>query len=170
MKILLEGRPGSGKTTVAARFAELLRERGVPLGGFLTHELRTGSGRVGFELETFEGARATLAHVDFDGPPRVGKYGVDLEALETVGVPALERLPRSSVVVVDELGKMELASERFRDAVSRIFESPVTVVATVQAARHPFTDGIKERPDVERVTVTRANRDELPADLVDRVA
>jgi nucleoside-triphosphatase len=55
------------------------------------------------------------------------------------------------VVVVDELGKMELASAAFRDAVTGLLGQDVAVVATVQTARHRFTDALKHRPDVRLV-------------------
>ena len=165
VKILLEGRPGSGKTTVAARLTDLLRERGVAVVGFVTHELRERGQRVGFELESLDGARVTLAHTSFHGPPRVGKYGIDIEAFERVALPTLERVPRKGVVVIDELGKMELASEPFREAVRRIFDSAVDVVATVHVFRHPLTDELKQRSDVERIRVTHAARNELPEQI-----
>jgi nucleoside-triphosphatase len=162
VRILIDGPPGSGKTTVAARLAELLRERGRPVQGFVTHELRERGVRVGFEVETLDGRRTVLAHVDLPGPPRVGKYGVDLEAFERVALPALEEPPSGTVVVLDELGKMELASDAFRSVISQLFETSLEIVATVQVVRHPFTDALKRRPDAERVRVTRANRGELP--------
>ena len=130
---------------------------------------REGRRRVGFDLETFGGERTTLAHVSFAGPPRVGKYGVDLEAFERVALPTLERPPRRSVVVIDELGKMELASPAFRDAVSRVVDVRVDVFATVHVFRHAFTDALKRRPDVELVRLTHAGRDQLPEQLAARL-
>jgi nucleoside-triphosphatase len=141
MNVLLEGRPGVGKTTVAARLAALLQECNAVVCGFVTHELREGGRRVGFELETLEGRRAILAHVDLRGPARVGKYGVDVAAFERLALPTLAKPPKKGIVVIDELGKMELASESFCQAVPRLFDEPVEVVATVHAFRHPFTDG-----------------------------
>jgi nucleoside-triphosphatase len=169
VRLLLEGRPAVGKTTVARRLAGLLREAGVPLAGFVTEELREGRRRVGFAVTTFDDARAVLAHVDLPGPPRVGKYGVDLPAFERLALPALASAHDRAVVIVDELGKMELASEAFRAAVSELLDQPPAVVATVHVARHPFTDRLKRRPAVELMRVTARNRDELPARLAARL-
>ena len=140
----------------------------MPLGGFFTEEIRERRARVGFQIETFVGERGVLAHVDLPGPPRVGKYGVDLEAFERLALPALEP-PATGATVIDELGKMELASARFRDAVSALLDAEVPLVATVHAFRHPFTDELKRRPGVELVRLTRANRDELPDALAARL-
>jgi nucleoside-triphosphatase len=164
----VEARPGAGKTTAFRRLAELLRDSGLPVAGFTTEELRERGRRVGFAVESLDGERATLAHRSLSGPPRVGRYGVDLEAFERVALPSL-RVPQEGVVLIDELGKMELFSERFRDAVERLLEEPVALAATVHAARHPFTDALKRRPDVELVRLTAANRDALPAELAERL-
>jgi nucleoside-triphosphatase len=124
---------------------------------------------VGFEIETFGGERGLLAHVDLRGPPRVSRYGVDLEAFERLALPTLESAGSEGVVLIDELGKMELASERFADAVGALFERPVPIVATVHTARHPFTDALKRRPDVSTVRLTAANRDRLPEEVAERL-
>ena len=168
-RLLLEGRPGIGKTTVARRLLHLLQETGKPVGGFTTGELRTAGRREGFLVEAASGAQGLLAHVDLPGPPRVGRYGVDLAAFERVALPAL-RTPRTGgVVIVDELGKMELASAAFRDAVMQLLERDVAVVATVHRARHRFTDALRRRPDIRVVRVTEATRDALPEQLIDRL-
>jgi nucleoside-triphosphatase len=167
-RLLIEARPGAGKTTALGRVAERLSDDGVALSGFLTREMRDGGRRVGFEIETFAGERGLLAHVDIEGPPRVSRYGVDLEEFERLALPALEA-PRDGVVLIDELGKMELASERFREAVHALFESPVPIAATVHTARNPFTDALKRRPDVSTVRLSAANRDRLPSEVAERL-
>jgi nucleoside-triphosphatase len=137
----------------------------VPVSGFLTREIREGRRRSGFRIETADGKQGTLADVGYRGPPRVGKYGVDLEEFERIALPALEETPEGGVVVIDELGKMELASKPFRDAVAALFEADTHVVSTVHAHRHPFTDELKRRADVEVQRVTRGNRDALPEQI-----
>lgn len=145
--VLVTGPPGSGKTTLVRR---AVGEVGVPAAGFYTEEVRSGGRRTGFALVTLDGRRATLASVDIRGPRRVSKYGVDIEALESVGVPALED-PQARVVVIDEIGKMELMSERFREAVLRALDSGRPVLASIMLSRDPFADVVKARPDARLV-------------------
>jgi nucleoside-triphosphatase len=171
VRILVEGRPGVGKTTFARRVVDLLRERDVPVAGFTTEEVRERGRRVGFALETAAGDRDFLAHVEFPGPPRVGRYGVELATMERLALPALESVPPGGVVVVDELGKMELASEAFTEAMIHLFhQAGAPVLATVHVHRHPVTDRLKARKGVELVRLTQANRDDLPAALAGRLA
>jgi nucleoside-triphosphatase len=167
--ILIEARPGAGKTTALRRLSDLLLEAGVPLGGFLTEEMRQAGRRVGFELVTFLGERSTLAHVELPGPPRVGRYGVDLAGFERLALPALDDPPADGVVLIDALGKMELASERFRAAVDALLDRPLPVVATVHVARHPFTDALKRRTGVETLRLAAANRARIPDQLFERL-
>jgi nucleoside-triphosphatase len=169
VRLLISGRPGAGKTTVLSHLSELLREAGVPVSGFLTRERRQRGRRVGFEIETFEGVRGVLAHVELPGPPRVGRYGVDLEAFEALALPAMKPPGEKHVVLVDELGKMELASTRFREATVALFDDPVPIVASVQTRPHPFTARLKGRADVEILPLTPANRDRLPGELAKRL-
>ena len=169
MRILLYARPGVGKSTVARRLTDRLREDGIPVTGFITEEIRERGRRLGFWVERLGGERGVLAHVDLPGPPRVGRYGVDLAAFERVAIPALEDAGEHEVAIIDELGKMELASEAFREAVAALLDRPVPVVATVQSASHEFTDVLKRRRDVETMRVTTANRDELPELLAARL-
>jgi nucleoside-triphosphatase len=169
MRILLEGRPGAGKSTIARRLADRLGQDGISVSGFLTEEIRESGKRLGFSIERFGGERGVLAHVDLPGPPRVGRYGVDLAAFERLGVPALEQAGEHEVAIVDELGKMELASEAFREALAALLDRPVPVVATVQSASHPFTDALKRRRDIETMRVSNSTRDELPDLLAARL-
>jgi nucleoside-triphosphatase len=166
-RVLLEGRPGIGKSTLARRLLDRLQQAGVPVAGFTTAELRTGGRREGFAVQAVSGARGILAHADLPGPPRVGRYGVDLQAFERVALPALRPPKTGGVVVVDELGKMELASAAFCEAVADLLGRDVAAVATVQASHHRFTDALKRRPDIRLVRVTEQSRDALPEQLTD---
>jgi nucleoside-triphosphatase len=142
---------------------------GIPVTGFVTEEICESGRRLGFSLERLGGERGVLAHVDLPGPPRVGRYGVDLAALERLAIPALEQAGEHDVAIIDELGKMELASLPVRETLSALLDRPLPVVATVQSAPHSFTDALKRRRDIETLRVTTTNHDELPELLAARL-
>jgi len=163
-RILLTGRPGVGKSTLVREVAQ----RADPLaGGILTEEMREGKRRVGFHvIDVSTDERAVLAHADRRDGPKVGQYRVDVPSFERSGVAALDRAAeREGLIVVDEIGKMELFSEGFRSAVERIFASSQPVLATVPLRRPPFVAELERRASAVR-EVTRANRDQLAESLL----
>jgi nucleoside-triphosphatase len=165
-RILLTGRPGCGKTTLLQRVVKNLAE---PAGGFYTKEIRKRGRRVGFKLVTLDGKEAVSADIDFKTPERLGKYGLDLAKLETVGVAAIGEAVRTrKLVVIDEIGPMEIRSAAFRDVVNEAFDSDSPILATVVARSLPFPDSVKGRSDVSVIDVRPDNRDRLVRELVDR--
>lgn len=169
-RVLLTGAPGAGKTTLVDRVACELRSRGIVVAGFTTREIRNNDARMGFAVEAAGGESAVLAHVRFAEGPRVGRYRVDVPAFEQVALPALAKAGRAGgVVVIDELGQMELFSGAFVAAVQRLFEQDVPLVATVHVKSHPVTDALRRRADVELLTVTRDAHEDLFAQVTDRL-
>jgi nucleoside-triphosphatase len=158
--LLLAGRPGVGKTTIIRAVVARLEGQA---GGFYTEEVRQAGRRVGFRLVTLEGASGWLARADLRSRFRVGKYGVELAFLEQAGVPAVQQAAREhKLVVVDEIGKMELFSARFRAAVLEAVDGPAPVLGTVMARPTAWVHELLARPMVEPLTVTPENRDRLP--------
>lgn len=161
--LVLTGRPGVGKTTVIKRIAD---ELGDLAGGFYTEEIRGPDGRrEGFRLVTLDGDEAVMAHTDLRGHqrPRVSRYGVNVEAIEKVGASALRQAVASRrVVIVDEIGKMELYSRAFQRAVTEAVASQSPVLATAMSRSHPWVDELKEKRQVEVWVVTAENRDRIP--------
>jgi nucleoside-triphosphatase len=162
-RILLTGPPQCGKTTVVQKVAA-----GWPgkAGGFYTREVRLVGVRLGFEIVTLAGEAAALSHVDFPGPHRVGKYGVDLENFHRVALPALEVTPGVDLVVVDEVGKMECLSARFAAAMEGLWAAPVPLLITVAAQGGGYIAALQGKPDKTLLTVTPANRDALPSRIL----
>jgi len=125
--VLVTGRPGIGKTSMVEAVA---REFAQVAGGFTTSEIRERGVCKGFRVTTLDGKSAVFAHVSFAGLLRVGKYGVDVPAFEQLALSALEdAILGRRMVVIDEIGKMELASKLFCDVVQKALDSPAIVLA-----------------------------------------
>ncbi len=158
--VLLTGLPAVGKTTAIRKIASDLGD--LPMGGFYTEEIRDSGQRQGFSVVAFGGTRDVFAHIDFPKQYRVGKYGVDIERLEAIALPALALEASRTIYLVDEIGKMECFSERFIAAMKRLLESDRIVVATIALRGGGFISEVKQRADAVLREVTRENRNELP--------
>jgi len=162
---LLTGRPGTGKTRL---IKEAIAGMGSKAGGFYTEEVRSGGVRQGFKLVTLDGQSAILAHVKIRSRYQVGKYGVDIDSLDRLGVAALHQAVRQcDLVVIDEIGKMELLSADFKKAVAEIIDSGKRVLGTIMLNSHRWADVIKRRPQVDLVPLTGANYHQISAELRD---
>jgi len=160
MKILLTGRPGVGKTTVIRKVLASFEGKA---GGFITKEMREKGERVGFLVSDLDGHEALMAHVDFKEMPRVGRYGVFVSEFERIALPALLKAQRESdLIVVDEIGKMEILSPSFREIILKILNSPKPLLGTISLAQDPFLEKIKKLQNLKIMEVTLKNRDSLP--------
>lgn len=172
LRIFLTGNPNSGKTTVIRKVSDILRGGGIKIGGIVSSEIRRGGIRIGFSLEdllTHE--TGILAHADQKDGPRVGKYGVNLVDLQRVGVTAIQRaVAEADVVIVDELGPMELHSIPFIKSVELALRSPKIIVGTIhKRASHPLVTAIRSDPANRIVEVTLENRAQLPNYIAEQI-
>jgi nucleoside-triphosphatase len=166
-KILITGKPGVGKTTLVQKIVKQMRS--VNMAGFYTAEIRPKGSRLGFELHGLNGKCRTLAHVDIPNGHRVGKYGVDTvgfeEFLETLDLMN----PRVELIVIDEIGKMELYSNRFRSLVCEALNSDKQVLASIPIKGNEFIREIKRRLDIHLFEVTHGNLDHLRDAIVEEL-
>jgi nucleoside-triphosphatase len=153
---------------VLMKTVEALRKQGYSVGGMLSREVRKDGFRVGFEIEDLlTGRRGWLAQINQHKGPSVGKYHVNIEDLNSVGVQAIaEAIEHSDVVAIDEVGPMELFSEKFKEAAEKALEYGKLVLAVVhQKARDKFVVEAKNSSEAEVVVVTLENRGRLPETL-----
>jgi len=156
---LLTGQPGTGKTSLIKQAVALMTGEA---GGFYTEEIRSQGVRQGFRLVTLSGQIAVMSHVNIHSPHRVSKYGVDIESLERVGVAEIQRAAQEcNLIVIDEIGKMELYSPKFREAVRQIIDSGKKFLGTIMLNPNPWADEIKRHPNVNLITVARDNHERV---------
>jgi len=168
-KILLTGLPGCGKTTLIKKIVSKLNR---PVSGFFTNEIRQHGRRVGFEVKTFSQPvrQGVLSHIDIISKYRVGQYRVDIDIFESIVLPEIQLgLQMNNLLVIDEIGKMELFSSRFKDVLLTIFNSIIPLLATISYKSHPFCDRLKSYEDVDLIVVDKSNRDGLAEVIISRL-
>jgi nucleoside-triphosphatase len=169
---ILTGAPGTGKTTVLQKVVDTLKDRGVSVGGMLSREVRKSGIRVGFEiLDYSSGRQGWLAHINQNAGPQVGKYRVNIQDLEAIGAQAIiDAAEKCKIIAIDEIGPMELYSEKFKQSVEIAFQSGKLVLAIVHAkATDPLLTSVKQREDGKIFTVTGSNRDTLHEEIINEI-
>jgi nucleoside-triphosphatase len=158
--LLITGRPGVGKTTLIQKVAASLPGR--RLAGFYTEEIRVAGRRTGFRAVTFDGRETIMAHTEFGGPHRVGRYGVDVSAIDAVAQVTLASTRTADVYLVDEIGKMECLSSAFVGAMRQLLALRRPVMASVGQHGGGFIAEVKDWPEAELWEITRSNRNDMP--------
>lgn len=156
--VLFTGYPGCGKSTLIERIIQKLNS---PATGFFTQEIRKDDQRIGFSIDTLDGNHGLLASTGTRGQYRVGKYGVNIEDIDRIIVPSIIPKTENTVVIIDEIGKMECFSPLFRRTLIDILNSDYPVIGSVSLKGNQFIQKIKTRADVLLVHVNEKNRDRL---------
>jgi len=148
-----------GKTTLVNK---IITQLSCKIGGFYTHEMKENGRRTGFYITDFEGNQMVMASEKSDSPYRVNIYGVNIEAFEMIGIPAMERaLQNADLIIIDEIGRMEMFSPKFCDLLRKVFDSDKPLLATIKKVDCELTKELKARDDVVKYEVTNENRDPL---------
>ncbi|XP_072187553.1 cancer-related nucleoside-triphosphatase isoform X2 [Excalfactoria chinensis] len=178
--VFLTGPPGIGKTTLIQKVTQALKSSDVPIDGFYTEEVKEGGRRRGFDVVTSSGKRGPLSRVSSDSSTsrrecRVGQYVVDVVSFEHLVLPVLRNVNQGSgaekkICIIDEIGKMELFSQAFIQAVRQMLTGSGTVIlGTIPIPKGKPLDLVEEirsRKDVEVFTVSKENRNNILQDIL----
>jgi len=165
-RVAITGRPEVGKTTLIERVLEQL-PRGCA-GGMYSKEIRVIGRRVGFALfDVATGQEGRLAHIHQRVGPKVGRYMVDVESLEKVGIAAIyDAIQTKDLVVIDEVAPMEFHSPAFVPAVEAALASDKALLISTHAnSDHPIAHRVRQELQLFRVRLN--SRDRLVGDVVD---
>jgi nucleoside-triphosphatase THEP1 len=167
VRLLLIGNPGIGKSAIVR--ATLARLATVRCAGFYTEERRHQGRRIAFKIFTLDGQEGTLAVVGRE-PPRIGRYTVHVEEFERLVLPQMDSEANpADLYVIDEIGQMELLSQRFRTSLIDLLARPTNILATIAKKGKGFLEQLKGRNDFDLLEVTAANRDQLAGTVAQRV-
>ena len=162
--IFLTGKPRCGKTTLIMEILEQLKPNG---NGFYTQEILKNGKRLGFKITTLNGKEGILAHIEIKSPYRLGKYKINIKDFENIGVRSiLDSLKENKITVIDEIGKMELHSDKFKKAVKIALKSKNKVLGTIMVKSNPFCDEIKKRKDTKILYLTRKNKEKIKKEII----
>uniref|UniRef100_A0A6P4FIC1 Nucleoside-triphosphatase THEP1-like n=1 Tax=Drosophila rhopaloa TaxID=1041015 RepID=A0A6P4FIC1_DRORH len=176
--IIITGPPGIGKTTLVRNICSNLRNKGHLLQGFYTEEVRSAEigQRIGFDVVSLEGKRGILSRenpADQLRRPKVGRYSVFVQDFEDLILPLLnfkDCRPEPELLVIDEVGKMELLSKRFESAMGYVLKNKLPVVVTIpEKSSLPFVEHVKKTPGSVLYQVTKSNRNTLAAEIIDLI-
>jgi nucleoside-triphosphatase THEP1 len=160
-KILITGPPRSGKSTLIVKLIEHFSNRQISVYGFLTPEVREGNNRIGFDLINIKTKeREKLARKGkFNTKHHVGNYRVFIEIFEKFLI-YFENIEfhQDDLIIIDEIGKMELFSDKFQEFIMKMFKSNISIIATIGlAVKHSIKDRLLKLPDVKLFNLNRQN-------------
>jgi len=166
-KIGITGMPSVGKTHTLNKIIHSLEKHGYTVGGMITEPVIKKKKRVGFYVVDWQTKeKAVFAHIDFDTKEKVGEYGVDTTALDKIGAPAIEKAITNeniNIIIIDEIGKMEMLSEKFCEMVVEALDSDKPILVTLhKKSRTPLLQDVRRRDDIRILEVTPVNRNLLP--------
>jgi nucleoside-triphosphatase len=165
IKIGITGLPSAGKTNTLIQVIKMLEEEGKKVGGMITEPILDDKKRTGlYVIDWMTKEKGVLAATDIQSKFMVGKFGIDLEVLQKVGVQALlNACEQADIIVIDEVGKIEVESEQFRSAVKEALKTDKPMLLTLhKKSRNPLLQDIRRRDDVRILEVTPINRNLLP--------
>jgi nucleoside-triphosphatase len=166
-KIGITGMPSVGKTQTLKKIIEKLEETGYKVEGMITEVVLEKKKPVGVSVVDWQTKEKEIfAHVTFDMKNKVGDYGVNTEILDRIGVRAIEKAIEDeaiNIIIIDEIGKMEMLSERFCEVVIDALDSDKPILVTLhKKSRSPLLQDVRRRDDIRILEVTNVNRNLLP--------
>lgn len=165
IKIGITGLPGSGRTELLLTIVDMLQAEKVKVGGVITEPIIEEGKVTGFKMVDFiTKEEAIIASTGLNSKARFNEFGIDLDTLGLFSVNAIKRaVYQSDLVVIDEIGRIQMKSEYFNKAVLNALKSSKPILMTIyRKSRSSLLQDIRRRDDIRMLEVTPVNRGILP--------
>ena len=169
-KIGITGLPNTGKTQLLMKIIDMLEAEEMIVGGMITEAIIFKNKKVGFYvIDWLTKKKRKFAHENIESNIHVENYGVDMRALDAVGVKAIKTaIDEADVIIIDEVGKLEVESPGFVKVVNDALDSDKPIILTLhKKSRNPLLQDIRRRDDLRILEVTPVNRNLLPYKIMD---
>lgn len=154
--IFITGEKGVGKSTLINR---LIKEINLEVSGFKTLPYEIENQRMGFYLKGLVETSDFINNRPISIQDNKTSCTPITETFETLGVEVLRKSLKSShsIIVMDELGRLERMAENFNHEVCKVLDSHKMVIGVLQQVYVPLLEVIKQREDTLILTLTRHN-------------
>lgn len=165
---LLTGKPRMGKTTLIKK---IISKIGLDnCGGFYTEEIRNSKDRIGFRCVSISGESVEFANVESPSKTRIGRYGIDVEKFEKFAIRTLQNeLISKKIIVIDEIGFMQMLSNSFEILVQNIIADKKIVLGTIPLEGDLVINNIRNLSEVKIVEINETNREIIINSLVEEI-
>ncbi|MFX1414131.1 MAG: nucleoside-triphosphatase [Promethearchaeota archaeon] len=157
-KVLIIGPPRCGKSTLITKLISYYKSMDYGLGGFLTPEITEAGKRIGFDIYDIQSDKKLLLarKGNYHTKYKLGNYSIFIEEfnnyLNELKSRSLETL---DLLIIDEIGKMELCSQPFIFFLKEVFHSDRKILATIgENLKHPIK---RELLDLPNLTILQLN-------------
>ena len=163
MVIIVTGAIGVGKSTVCEKVVRIARSQGYSCGGVIAHKTDNGD-IVTEDVQTGETRVLASTSAVYRGP-RTVKYSFSTDGID-FGMQAVDRGLSSDILLVDELGRLELRGEGFVRVIEQIGAGKVKNCVVV--IRSDLLSALLPRLGIAASVfeTTADNRDRLPGEIV----
>jgi nucleoside-triphosphatase len=142
---IISGTQGSGKTGFAKKLVNMLTAADIPVSGFYAEGFWFEGQRSGFDIVEINGtSRQCLCNtVAEKGDETFRRFSFKQKGLKLGRKLLKNALGQKQVVIVDEVGGMELQGKGWADAIRQLLTNPPAVIILV--VRESLVEAVTER-------------------------
>ncbi len=154
--IIITGEIGAGKTTFLQNLVQELKEEGISVKGIFSKRLMENGATTGYEIVNIASNKSYpfLGVEKKDFANKIGKYFIDSKGLKQAK-KTLRDIDLSEVIIVDEIGKLELRGDGWADELHLLTQKNAAVL--LFSVRKEVVNEVKEKWNLIPVAIFEIN-------------